>query len=102
MTVSVSVVYPKGSKFNMDYYLATHMPLVQSRWASFGLKGWKVIKYDDNSPYSVQAILEWDTEENLNKTLSSEEAKDVFGDIVNFTDSKPELLRGQVQAFATL
>jgi hypothetical protein len=26
----------------MDYYLNTHMPLVQEKWGPYGLKSWKV------------------------------------------------------------
>jgi hypothetical protein len=26
----------------MDYYLSTHMPLVQEKWGPHGLKSWKV------------------------------------------------------------
>jgi hypothetical protein len=26
----------------MDYYLKTHMPLVQEKWGPSGLKSWKV------------------------------------------------------------
>lgn len=36
------VIYEKGTDFKMDYYLKTHMPLVQEKWAEFGLKSWKV------------------------------------------------------------
>ncbi|KAH7038247.1 uncharacterized protein B0I36DRAFT_77382 [Microdochium trichocladiopsis] len=102
MAISIGVAYPKGANFNMEYYLSTHMPLVQARWGPFGLKSWKVVKFDENSPFSVQASLEWETEEQVNKALQSEEAKEIFGDVSNFTDSKPELMRGVVQAFVTL
>ncbi|KXJ94820.1 hypothetical protein Micbo1qcDRAFT_193888 [Microdochium bolleyi] len=102
MAVSASVLYPKGADFNMEYYLSTHMPLVQARWGPFGLKSWKVVKYDENASFSVQASLEWESEDALNKALQSEEAKEIFGDVSNFTTSKPELVRGEVQAFVTL
>lgn len=36
------MIYEKGTQFNMDYYLKTHMPLVQEKWAEHGLKSWKV------------------------------------------------------------
>lgn len=34
----VSVLYPRDATFNMEYYLATHMPLVKKSWTRYGLK----------------------------------------------------------------
>ena len=36
----VNVLYPakEGAKFDLDYYLATHMPLVSKHWSGLGLK----------------------------------------------------------------
>lgn len=42
MATHVSVLYPRSAKFNMEYYLSTHMPLVQKSWASYGLKKYTV------------------------------------------------------------
>ncbi|KAI1777408.1 hypothetical protein F4818DRAFT_347640 [Hypoxylon cercidicola] len=93
----VSVVYPMGVKFDMDYYLSHHMPLVQAKWAPFGLKSWKVAQYaDEKSPYSVIAWLEFEGSENWAKASTSEVAKEIFGDIANFTDGEPSTLIGSV------
>lgn len=43
---TVTVVYPQGAKFNMDYYKSTHMPLVQEKWGSMGLTSCKHIFHD--------------------------------------------------------
>lgn len=93
----VSVVYPMGSKFDMDYYLNHHMPLVQEKWAPFGLKSWKIAEYTNKeSPYSVIAWLEFEGQEQQAKAFASEVAKQVFGDIPNFTDGKASTLVGNV------
>jgi hypothetical protein len=39
MTYTVTVLYPDGAKFNLDYYKNTHMPLVQKEFADYGFKG---------------------------------------------------------------
>lgn len=42
MPAHVSVLYPRKAKFDMDYYLATHMPLVTKHWTQHGLKKYTV------------------------------------------------------------
>ncbi|CAD0099736.1 unnamed protein product [Aureobasidium mustum] len=93
---SSSVIYPKGTKFNMDYYLSTHMPLVQKNWGSYGLKKWTVVQMPEDSEYCVQAILEWESEDSSKKALASETASTVFGDVKNFSDKQPTFLDGNV------
>lgn len=93
---TITVVYPQGAKFNMDYYMATHMPLVQKRWSQYGLKSWKVLKFGEDTPYCVQATLEFDSIESFQTAASSEEAKEVLGDIPNFSDKEPVIMPGEI------
>lgn len=96
MPATVTVVYPQGAKFDMDYYLKTHMPLVQKRWSSYGLQSWKVLKFGDDTPYCVQATLEFDSMDSFQKAASGEEAKEVLGDIPNFSDKEPAIMPGEI------
>ncbi|KAH9907526.1 hypothetical protein F4778DRAFT_722317 [Xylariomycetidae sp. FL2044] len=99
---TVSVIYPAGTKFDMDYYLATHMPLVQAKWAPFGLKGWKVAHYtNEDAPYCVQAIMEWEDASNWAKASGGQEAKEIFDDVAKFSDKKPSVLVGEIKASKT-
>ncbi|KAG9513627.1 hypothetical protein KCU71_g2459, partial [Aureobasidium melanogenum] len=93
---SSSVIYPKGTKFNMDYYLSTHMPLVYKNWSQFGLKGWSVVQFPDDSEYCVQAILEWESEDSSKKALTSDTVSTVMNDVKNFADKAPTFLSGKV------
>ena len=93
--VLVSVMYPIGSgnKFDMDYYLTRHMPLVRERWSPMGLHEAKVIKgvaTPDGSavPYPVIALLTWDSAGAF-KTAADTHGAETFGDIPNFTDVQP-------------
>ena len=45
MPAHISVLYPRAATFNMEYYLATHMPLVKKSWAQYGLKKYTVTQY---------------------------------------------------------
>ena len=46
MAASIIVLYENlaEARFDMDYYMAKHMPLVGERFSRFGLKGWRVVK----------------------------------------------------------
>lgn len=99
MTVTITISYPRTSPptpFDLDYYLSTHMPLVQEGWASKGLKSWSVITMDDASPYTVQALLQWESEEAFNAAAGSEQGKGVFADIKNFTPGSPVKSVGKI------
>lgn len=105
MPYLLEVNYPNESdlKFDMDYYLETHMPLVDQKWGPYGLQNWKIVKLDDGpdgakSLYAVQAILTFETREDANKALTSSAATDVFGDIPNFSNKGPVRLTGSVLA----
>lgn len=99
---SAMVVYPAGpdAKFDMSYYVKKHMPLVAEHWTTFGLRDWKVVELgncpDGSKPYSVAALLTWDSVEGLKKALESDSAKAVFGDVENFSNKSPTFLMGDI------
>lgn len=93
---TVTVLYPKGTDFKMDYYMSSHMPLVQKKWSQYGLKSWKVIQYGPDAPHCVQATLEFGSMEEFKKAGGGPEAAEVMGDIKNFSDKDPLLMPGDV------
>lgn len=98
MPATINVLYTQGTKFNLDYYLSTHMPLVQGKWTQYGLKSWKVLKYPDDAPYSIQATLEFGSLDEFHKAAAGPEHSDIVGDIKNFADKDPLFLTGDVIA----
>ncbi|KAH8591642.1 hypothetical protein B0O99DRAFT_519093 [Bisporella sp. PMI_857] len=97
----MQVLYPaaESADFNMDYYLKTHMPLVQKLWVPEGLKGWKVISLDPASGFRVQAILTWESEEAWKKVAAAPQAaafSEIMGDIKNFTKASPQVWSGVI------
>lgn len=100
MAIQVTVLYPEGD-FNVDYYLKTHMPLVDENWSKYGLQGWEVIQFvkgaDGAKPlYQIQATLRWKSKEDFGAAMAGAEAKTVLGDIPNFTNTQPVLIAGDV------
>ena len=97
MTVTVTVMYPNtsGSKFDMDYYLGTHMDLVGKRWgdkmiSARAVKGVASGDPDAPAPYQVMAILEVESAEAFGQMVD-EHGAEIMGDIPNFTDVSPVL-----------
>lgn len=72
------------------------MPLVQKHWGQYGLQSWKVLKFGDDAPYCVQATLEWGSLSEFQKAATSDSAKEVLGDVPNFSDKDPILMSGDV------
>jgi uncharacterized protein (TIGR02118 family) len=109
MPLDVTVIYPNedDTKFDLDYYLKTHMPLVKSKWASYGLKGYTVSEYQPGPdgakpPYIVGCVLHWDNAEDLQKAMGASDCTEpIFGDIPNFCNKQPILLTGEVKAEVT-
>ncbi|KAK9413303.1 hypothetical protein SUNI508_02502 [Seiridium unicorne] len=118
MSAFITVAYPRPSsgelKFDLNYYLDSHMPLVAKTWAPNGLKSWTVTEHarpvppSQNAkscaatlyaegPYAVQAILQWESIGAFDKAAGEAGAAVVFGDIPKFTDIQPLLLKGDIK-----
>ncbi|PSS05253.1 hypothetical protein BD289DRAFT_478152 [Coniella lustricola] len=98
-TSHVTVLYPnkEGYKFDMDYYLKKHMPLVQDKWGSFGLKQYYVTDLrGEDQPYTVTCTLVWEGGlEGFAKGVEAAGAE-VMGDVSNFSSEQPLLIKGSV------
>jgi uncharacterized protein (TIGR02118 family) len=101
----ITVLYPNASDatFNMDYYLATHMPMVAEQFGPYNFKGYSVCKIKgipkpdktmDPGPYSVQALLNFDSLQDFQAALGATGEK-VMGDVPNFSNQSPTLLIGE-------
>lgn len=93
--IKVSVLYPnqQGSKFDLDYYLQKHMPMVErnlgsalrgvtvERGVSGGLPG-------SRPPYAVICHLAFDSVDAFFAAFEAH-AEEVMGDIPNYTNIEP-------------
>ncbi len=87
--IRVSVMYPKGGKFNYDYYTKSHMQLVHKLLDSFGLVKTEVNKGIGDSPFMAVGHLVFNTIEEMQQGLQAHDPK-LAADLVNFTDVKPQ------------
>lgn len=111
---SVFVLYPVEAKFNMDYYVKTHMPMIESygiacsysmlsltlsrSWKKYGLISWEVLSFGVDDTYQAGARIEWESSEAVEAAASGPEATELMGDIVHYTDAKPTVLTSKVVA----
>ena len=93
--VTVSVLYPRHSesRFDHDYYLRTHVPLVASRWGGMGLVKAKLLRgdstLDGGTPgFEVIALLTFTSMEALKAALAAF-GSEIIGDISNYTNVQP-------------
>jgi uncharacterized protein (TIGR02118 family) len=101
MTV-ISVVYPASpeANFDFDYYIGTHIPLVQQRWGALGLQEVRVLRgasAADGSapPYLLIALLSFTSLEAFQQA-AAEHGPEIFADIPNFTSAQPVIQINEV------
>ncbi len=94
--IRVIVAYPNesGRKFDWDYYLNSHGPLVNKHLGSRGLlkievdKGISAPDPSEEAPFVAIAYLTFNTVEEVHEGFKAA-GREIMGDIPNFTDIKP-------------
>jgi uncharacterized protein (TIGR02118 family) len=94
MTI-VSVLYPRHSesRFDHEYYLQKHMPLVQQRWTEMGMVQMEWMRGlaspgGGEPGYEVITLLTFLSSEAFEAALASS-GSEVLGDVPNFTNVQP-------------
>ena len=101
--IKVSVLYPSGadSRFDMDYYLNRHVPMVlaklgmvcKSAAVEQGLGG---ITPDSPPAFSVMGHLYFDSVEAFQAAFDPH-AAEIMGDIPNYTNVQPTIQLSEVK-----
>ena len=101
--IKVSVLYPRqdGAKFDMKYYLDTHIPLVKQRLGGAlktitveqGLAGGAP---QSPPPFAVMAQLAFDSVDAFQSAFGPH-AAEIMGDIPNFTAIQPTMQISEVK-----
>lgn len=99
MSKTVQAVYPitDGATFDYDYYVKTHLPLVEEHFGPHGMSAITASKGIAGGPgvpppYFAIATMTFPDEASLNGALGA--AGPVLADIPNFTSCTPNLLIG--------
>ncbi|MGI4779224.1 MAG: EthD family reductase [Janthinobacterium lividum] len=102
MTTTITVLYENvdDATFDLDYYMARHMPLVDEKFKPFGMTGWRVLKavgapFGGKPAYSVIANLEFDSASQFLDAVAAESGP-VFGDVPNFSNKSPVVVIGDL------
>lgn len=102
MATTITVLYEnvEDATFDLDYYMATHMPLVEEKFKPFGMERWRVLKAvgtpSGSKPlYSIIANLEFDTADQFRSAVAAEGGT-VFGDVPNFSNKGPIVVIGDL------
>ncbi len=94
--IRVIVTYPTttGAKFDLDYYMSKHMPMVSEKLTPHGMTGWSVSKGisggapGSEAPIQITATLEFKTIGDVLAGMGAEGAE-IMGDVKNYTDIQP-------------
>lgn len=91
------VTYPRagGTRFDRDYYIATHLPLVEKAWGQYGLTSANgYFPTLDSATEEAVAVLQFADDAAIGTALASPETPAVMADLANFTDIAPVVSRG--------
>jgi uncharacterized protein (TIGR02118 family) len=102
--ILITVMYPAGAetKFDLDYYLGKHIPLLKERWTPHGLSQVQVVKgtgKPDGSAadYQMMALLTFGSIDNF-KAAGKAHGREIFADIPNFTDTQATVQINEILA----
>ncbi len=95
MIISVMYQVGPGQKFDLDYYVETHMPLVESLWKPAGLKGVEILKGISApggmaAPFDVIVLMDFESLDAFTAAAAGH-GNEILGDIPNFTDVQPTI-----------
>jgi uncharacterized protein (TIGR02118 family) len=101
--IKVSVFYPntEGSRFDLDYYVNSHMPMVQSELGTAltgmgidaGIAGGAP---GEKAPYSAVGHLMFESVGDFQKSFGPKAAT-IMGDIPNYTDVAPVIQISEIK-----
>ncbi|MDH4248086.1 MAG: EthD family reductase [Deltaproteobacteria bacterium] len=103
--IKVSVFYPNesGKRFDLEYYVSRHKPMVLAKLGPLGLNGLTVDKGlmggtpGSAAPYVCIGHMRFETMEAYKQAMKAH-GKEVLADIPNFTDITPVVQVSEIQS----
>ena len=101
--IRIAAVYPRqaGKRFDLDYYVKNHLPMVRRKFGPYGLTNAEVDKGveglgGDASPFFAIGYLYFKTLDDFHKAYAAVGAE-VVGDIPLYTDVTPMIQIGETK-----
>jgi uncharacterized protein (TIGR02118 family) len=93
--ISVHIMYPKTdeSTFDMDYYCATHMPMLADALGD-ACQGWGATSVA-SGPWEAIGWCNVSSQEALDGALKEHGAA-IMADVANYTNVAPQMVIGQI------
>lgn len=105
MASSITVLFPNeaDAKYDINYYKAQHMPLIQKLWGRFGITSWSVTTFtpgpDGSAPaFIFGSVVNWSSAEAIKTAFADESVQQIMQDVPNFSNKHPTFLFGDVSA----
>ncbi len=98
---TVFVTYPGDSRtrFDRDYYVSTHLPLVRQAWGPYGLESCAAFfPAGDGAGTIAVAVCSFRDAAALQAALGAPETARVMADVATFTDATPSQSRAAALA----
>ena len=100
--IRIAAVYPReaGKKFDLEYYVKTHLPMVREKFGPFGLKKTEVDKAIEGlggvtPPFFAIGYLYFDTLSDFHKGFAAIGAE-IIANISMYTDVTPMIQISEV------
>ena len=90
------VTYPgdAGSRFDRDYYVGHHIPLVIEAWSPYGLLDASALFPANDRGVIAACVCRFRDHAAIDAALAAPRTSEVMADIENFTDASPTQSRG--------
>ena len=98
----VRVCYKSGARFDADYYVSRHLPLVTNIMGPLGLRNMEVLRVGSNPdgtmpPYQVMFTGYFDSVAQIQEAMGGPGMQQVLADVPNYYDgSAPDVFVGEV------
>lgn len=93
-TMFVTFPGDAGTRFDRDYYVRTHLPLVMEAWGGYGLESAEAFFPPSDGAGTIAVCLcRFRDEAALRAALASPQAGPVMDDVARFTDATPSQSR---------